>query len=264
MSQPPNTENQDRRSDRQDIPKWARIYGQNRSLPLVIYSVFFLLLSAALGVPSYLAGKSYQSGHMVLFWICVALCVLAFAVIIYFSLCGQKLIDRIARHFYRIEGEVAVSPAKTAWTPSAGSALVAVVALVLCLFGVAILNEYGFIPGIEGGGESDRDTRYMQPVSAVFGVPILIFLALQMRPAVGWLALLWPGLYGLHAVLIVAGAPIVFTGKWNYLNMLIPTAGYGLLTGLVGHAYSRYALHRLKQAARSGLVDSDLLKESQG
>ena len=261
MSKPHDTESQNHPGDPRDISIWARTYGQNRSLPLVIYCVFFLLLSAALGVPSYLGGKAYLSGHMVLCWICVVLSVLAFAAIIYFSLCGGKLIDRIARRFYKSEGDVVVSSEKTAWSPSPGSALGALIALMVCLFATAILNEYGYIPDIEGNGES---YRYMQPASAIYIVPVMVVLIFLMRPAVGWLALLWPGLYGLHAILIVAGAPILFTGKWEYLNMLLPVAGYGLLTGLVGHAYSRYALRRLKRAARSGLAGSDPSKVAQG
>ena len=69
--------------------------------------------------------------------------------------------------------------------------------------------------------------------------------------------LLWPGLYALHAILIVAGAPIVFTGAWEGLNMLLPVAGYGLLAGLAGHIYSRFALRKLKDAARAGLADDE-------
>ena len=61
--------------------------------------------------------------------------------------------------------------------------------------------------------------------------------------------LLWPALYGLHAILIVAGVPIIFVGAWSSLNMLIPVIGYGLLTGLISHAYSRFALRKLRRAA---------------
>lgn len=66
----------------------------------------------------------------------------------------------------------------------------------------------------------------------------------------GYLALLWPGLYALHAILILAGAPIVLTGPWEALNMLIPIAGYGMLAGLASHAYGRFALHRLRRLAQ--------------
>ena len=72
---------------------------------------------------------------------------------------------------------------------------------------------------------------------------------------------LWPVLYALHAILIVAGAPILFTGEWVGLNMLIPTVGYGLLAALVGHLYSRFALHKVKRLARTGLPTADSQEE---
>ena len=34
--------------------------------------------------------------------------------------------------------------------------------------------------------------------------------------------------------------------------MLIPTVGYGILGGLAGHLYSRFALRKLKRLAASG------------
>lgn len=97
--------------------------------------------------------------------------------------------------------------------------------------------------------------RYMQPISAIYTVPFLIVLWLLLRPAVSAVFLLWPALYTLHAVLILAGAPILFVGRWDGLNILIPVTGYGLLMGLVSHAYSRFALWRLRRAARDGFQD---------
>jgi hypothetical protein len=34
------------------------------------------------------------------------------------------------------------------------------------------------------------------------------------------------------------------------MNILLPVGGYGLLTALAGYVYSRYALRRLREAAR--------------
>ncbi|MEZ6070602.1 MAG: hypothetical protein R3C10_10080 [Pirellulales bacterium] len=65
----------------------------------------------------------------------------------------------------------------------------------------------------------------------------------------GYAAAIWPALYTIHALLIVAGAPIVFHAPWDGLNMLIPIAGYGILAALVGHLYSRYALGKLRRLA---------------
>jgi len=104
----------------------------------------------------------------------------------------------------------------------------------------------------------------MQPISAIYCVPFLVFLAYILRGEASPLMMLWPALYALHAILIVAGAPIVFAGRWNGLNMLIPGAGYGLLVGLLGHVYSRFALRRLRKAARAGLdADSEAGEEAQ-
>jgi hypothetical protein len=98
---------------------------------------------------------------------------------------------------------------------------------------------------------------YMQPISALYLVPFLVGLWLLMRPMAGYLALLWPLLYAIHAILIVAGAPIVFSGPWEGLNILVPVAGYGILGGLAGHFYSRYALRRLRKLTRDSAVSSD-------
>jgi hypothetical protein len=67
------------------------------------------------------------------------------------------------------------------------------------------------------------------------------------------MALLWPVLYALHAMLIVAGVPIVFSGKWKLLDMLIPTVGYGLLSAGIAHIYSRVVLRRLRKSVREGM-----------
>jgi hypothetical protein len=65
--------------------------------------------------------------------------------------------------------------------------------------------------------------------------------------SVGGLAVvLWPVLYALHAVLLLSGAPILFEDKWEVLNMLLPVFGYGMLSFLAGHLYSRIALRRLR------------------
>lgn len=81
-------------------------------------------------------------------------------------------------------------------------------------------------------------------------VPFLVFLYLWQRPKVGPISLLWPILYGIHAILIVAGVPILFKGDIGVpLNMLLPVFGYGVLTFIIGHLYSRYALKKLKTTA---------------
>ena len=60
---------------------------------------------------------------------------------------------------------------------------------------------------------------------------------------------LWPALYALHAILLVVGAPIYFEDPYTILNMLVPTAGYGIAAAVAGHVYSRFALRRLRRLA---------------
>jgi hypothetical protein len=91
--------------------------------------------------------------------------------------------------------------------------------------------------------------KYMQPVSALYCVPFMVYLAWRQQWFSGFLPFLWPALYALHAILIVMGAPIAFEGEWQSLNMTIPIIGYGLLCGLIGHGYNRYALKRLREFA---------------
>jgi len=58
-------------------------------------------------------------------------------------------------------------------------------------------------------------------------------------------------LYAIHALLYISGAPVRFRNPWEVLDMVISTFGYGILTALLGHLYSRYALRRLKACARA-------------
>jgi hypothetical protein len=101
----------------------------------------------------------------------------------------------------------------------------------------------------------------MQPISALYCVPFLVCLWFLQRPLLGNMALLWPALIAIHAILIVAGAPILFSGRWEGLNMLIPIFGYGMLTGILSHLYSRVALRRLKRLTQADLTGADRSEE---
>ncbi len=222
-----------------EIPKWTHKYAQNRTFPVLIALVINLCLFAGIAIPSYFGGKAYRSGNLVLFWICNS--VLAVTMVSLFFFCvpkwGGRLIERISRRLYGKEGVVTLAPQirtkKHKWL-----GLVVALVFACCVVGSVQLGTRGYIP-----------IEYMQPVSALYVVPFLVFLTIWQRPVVGPLSLLWPTLYALHAILIVAGVPILFHKSWTALNMLIPIAGYGILCGLLGHLYSRYALKKLKTAA---------------
>ena len=232
--------------DPREISKWARVYAQNRSLGLVVSMVIFLVLCAAIGGPSILAGVAYRSGNMLLFWASIAVLFPVLGVLIYVSVprWGGKLQQRLVQHLYAKEGNVAFLPSgerAKVWGP----------VLAACFGGcvvASVMLDFAFsIP-----------SKYMQPISALYVVPFLVGLWFLMRPMAGCAALLWPLLYAVHAILILASVPILFTGRWDGLNMLVPIAGYGMLSGLVGHLYSRVALRRLKRLAQADLAATDL------
>jgi len=243
MSRSTHSRSPETAEDPRKLGKWARVYAQNRSLGVVVFMVVFLALYLMLGGSSYLAGVAYRAGQWPLYWGCLAIVIVAVAAVLYLSVpwWGGKLIERLIERLYASEGGVQLAP------PSRGRFRLLVILSVagsLCLAAEIVLGQQGVIP-----------EQYMQPVSTIYVVPILVAMVLLSRPVVGPIAFLWPTLYALHAILILAGTPIIFVGCWAPLNWLIPTFGYALLVALIGHIYSRFALRKLRQAAEGCLDD---------
>ena len=241
---------QNQPEDSQEISRWTRAYAQNRSLPVVVLLLIFLAINLVIGGASLLAGTAYRSGNMFLFWVAIAALVPAFGAIIFFSVprWARKFQTWLMGRLYAKEGNVAFSQQNrhaTAW------GVILVVCFGTCVAASVILGFFFDIP-----------SKYMQPISALYVVPFLVGLWLLMRPMAGYAALLWPLLYAIHAILILAGAPILFTGPWEVLNIVIPIAGYGLLASLAGHFYSRVALRHLKHLAQAGANHADSLEEA--
>ncbi len=237
-------------NDPRKLGKWARVYAQNRSLGVVVMMVIYLIITAAIFFPSYYGGMAYRAGQWPLYWLCMAILIVATAAVLYLSVpwWGGRLMERIVKRLYAQEGRVQVAPPANHRRRLIGGLLG--VAFGSC---IAASVAIGFL--------FDIPQQYMQPISAVYFVPFMVGLWLLMRPGVGPILLLWPALYASHAILIVAGAPILFVSHpWDSLNMLIPTVGYGLLTALISHIYSRLALRKLRRAAE-GCGDDDSSEE---
>lgn len=242
---PSSSKKADNPEDLRRIPLWAARHARNRRAILVaIFIVIFLALFAAIGGFSRLAGIAFRTGRPVLGFCSMALALFACGALIFASVYhavpkwGGKGLDRL---FERLCGEEgAVVPPLLAEPKTPRWALWFIeIGFGACILATVILGFLGLIP-----------EAYMQPVSALYSVPFLLFLSYELRAVAGLIPLLWPFLYALHAILIVAGAPILFRGKWDDLNMLLPTFGYGILTALIGYFYSRYALRKLKRLAR--------------
>ena len=233
------SELQDQNTEKlKEIPKWTRKYAQNRTLPFLISLLFFACIFAGIAIPSYFGGKAYRAGNTIMFWICIFVCAIAMISLFFFCIpkWGGKFIECISQRLYGREGAVSISE------PEAMKKKRWLGYVVGMIFGSCVIVSV-FL------GEKFIPIEYMQPVSALYVVPFLVYLFCWQRPKFGPIVLLWPILYTIHAILIVVGVPILFTGNLSRWNMMLPVFGYGFLTYIIGHIYSRYALKKLKTAA---------------
>ena len=223
--------------DAREISKWARRYTRSRTIPFLISQAFFVFFTIAIGVSSYLAALAYRAGRMLWFWICIVLLVSTLAALIWYIIRADRLIRSISKRLYLKEGSAILDTSLTKKEMLLRAVVISV--FLFCVAASTLIGPFASLP-----------QRYMQPVSAIYVVPFLVSMSILHRRRISLLSLLWPFLYALHAILVVAGAPILFKGPWFILNMFVPVVGYGMVTGLVGHIYNRFALRKLKKLAK--------------
>jgi len=228
----------ERGRDLREIPTWARRYAQNRTLTVLVSLGIFVAAFVAFAGLSSLTVWAYITGRRVVAALsAVALSGFA-AWWLWFSLVGGgRILRSITDRAYRREGSVSVGPPEqaTGRAPHFVGFLFA-----SCIIAHVALGFLGFLP-----------IRYMQPISALYVVPSVVYLGMRLRHIGSPFMWLWPALYAIHAILLVAGAPIYFGGKYEGLNMFVPVVGYGVVAALAGHLYGRIALRRLRALARS-------------
>ena len=234
-----------------EIPKWSRRYAQNRTLTTIVLMAIIMLFSmfvaGLVGFSLALAVAGFRKGSIILGCVGIAVLVVVLVatvkfIIIFLSKFGGKnrgLIDQlIEQRIYGKEGTASIPPPKITKKMRGLDYLLGAIGLIYIL-GVNHLCMVGYIA-----------FKYQQPLIALYFVPAFVFeYFLLLRPKVGPLVLLWPILYAIHAILIVAGVPIFFTGNWGIWNTFIPLSGYAFLAYVIGHIYSRYALKKLKTTA---------------
>lgn len=243
----------DRRDDPREIAKWAERYARSRTIPFLVQWGFIVALVIVLGGLSQGAVTAYRYGRTTLQWVFIISIAVMTLLLLWFSIAkwGRDQIWRISQWVYRREGYAAYSGGEAAerarrarWMPLVGVGL-----SVYHLIG-AVLVGLHYLP-----------MKYLQPFSALYMVPFLGIMIVTQR--LGFWAWIWPLLYGLHAILLMTDAPIHFRGKWEFLDIIVPMFGYGLISMIAGHIYSRYAFRRLKQLARAGLDDIPQPSESE-
>jgi hypothetical protein len=218
-----------------EIPKWTRKYAQNRMQTSLVVMVLAMLTAMVFIFFSALVVTAFVKGKMTLAGIgIVALAAILALLLIIIRKSGGKNHGGIDQWMYGHEGAASMpEPKLTKKTKWLG--FVFGVVVFICILGTYHLSVEGYIA-----------LKYMLPLSAIYFVPFLVFQYFQQQPRIGLLVLICPILYTIHAVLIIAGAPIFFTGNWGILNLALPVYGYAFLAHVIAHVYSRYALKKLK------------------
>jgi hypothetical protein len=218
-----------------EIPTWAKRYAQNRTLPVLMMLLIFAAGYAAFGGLSYLTAWAYRDGH--LFLAASAMLVLSGFAVWWMWFCfvgGAAIMRRISERLYQREGGAIA--AATCQAEEHGRLPLAICVFMFCVLASLGLGLLGLYP-----------ISLMQPVSALYVVPFLCYLGLKLRRVGSPFMFLWPALYGIHAILMVGGAPIRLGPAFD---ITVPMLGYGLLAALAGHIYSRIALRRIRSLAR--------------
>jgi len=248
MNSKQNNKSQNQNAEKlKEIPKWTRKYAQNRTLTLIVLTamimLFSMLFAAVFAFLLALAVAGFRKGNIVLVCVGIAASVAVLAAMLIFLIITLKkfggknkgLIDQIIdRWIYGKEGTVSMPQPKLSKKMKWLDIVVGVV-FSICFLGSMNLCMGGYIP-----------VKYLVPLMALFIVPFFVFQYFMQRPRLGPVLLIAPILYAIHAILILAGVPIFFTGTFGVpLNMGLILV-YTFLAYMIGHLYSRYALKKLK------------------
>ncbi len=248
MNNKQNNKSQDKNAEKlKEIPKWTRKYAQNRMLTPIVLMVMVILfgmfVSVLVGFPLALAAAGFWKGKMVLGFVGTAVLVAVLAAIVKFYIFifakfggkNKGLLDQIIdRWVYGQEGFASMPQPKLSKKRKCLDIFIGIVYMV-CLLGSMELGMLGYI-----------EVKYFLPLTALFVVPFGVYQYFIMQPRLGPVLLIFPILYAIHAILIIAGVPIFFTGTFAVpLNMFLPVI-YNFLALIIGHLYSRYALKKLK------------------
>jgi hypothetical protein len=196
--------------------------------------LLFLATWAVIAGLSWLSGWAYFSGSP-LFPLFAAAAIASCAIWVWISVTGRlRPVEAAFRRMYADEGEAVpmTPPAQSCRGPRIAGILFA-----SAIF-LTVLSDFIF----------NWPLRYMQPISAIYCVPFLVYLCYAQGRFAAPLMLLWPALYAIHAAIVLAGVPLGILERPG-LAVLAPTVGYGIIAAVASHIYSRVALRKLRRLA---------------
>ncbi len=199
-----------------EIPKWTRKYAQNRTLTILVLMVMICLVSGVTAFSLAFTMTAFMRGKLILAGIGTAVSVAIFiSLIVFVAKFGGKnrgLIDqKIDKRIYGKEGTASVPVPKSS-KKRICLEIVSGVIFFICFFGSWYLAMEGYIA-----------FKYLQPVSALYIVPYIVCgWYFWQSPKMGPIYLLHPILYAIHAILIVPGVPLFFTGNFCIFSICLP------------------------------------------
>lgn len=226
----------------EDVVTWTRRYAGARVVPMLIRLLVYAVLAIGIGLPARMSRFAAASGHDVVAFVSLTTALAAAALLVYLTLVplGRRSMSRfvgvMSDRIYGAEGRVTLE-GPVAPPAGRGKFLVGI-AFALCILGSIYLESHALVP-----------PRYSQPLTALYVIPVLLYLGRssgRMAPA----AILWAGLTAFHAALTLAGVTWLIDARFTAINRVVSTFGFGLLSALVVHLYSRYALKRLRSLVR--------------
>jgi hypothetical protein len=220
-----------------DIPRLADRYVRSRTLVIVPMMLVFVAAWAVIAGLSWLSGRAYFT-HSAAFPFLAAAAIASCATWVWATVSGRLArLEGTFRRMYAADGEAV--PTATPAQSMRGMRTAAI------LFGSAIALTVlsGFI--------INWPERLMQPISAIYSVPFLVYLCYKQGGFAAPLMLLWPVLYAIHAALVLADVPLGFL-EWPPLSVLAPMALYGIIAAVASHIHGRFILRRLRSLASTG------------
>ncbi len=253
---------------RQELPLWADRYARNRVLPVLVVLVIaaFYAAAIALGIAVLLRFLA-RGGNPVLIGLAYIYNLAVVVAVCWMAVTGRltTMYETFMGNLYQREGRaVPVTPQRVPKTTEK------VVAMLFMFLGpwLWLLLMYLFLHVLH------VPSADLQPAMAAVIVPIMFWQAITRADNPKWLGWIVPSLYTAHALLVLAGLHLsVFSGneqkihphRWptgnQIMDVFFPLCLYTLLSLLVKHLYSRYALLKLQVAA---LTPPSELEEADG
>jgi len=233
-----------------DIPRWADRYARSRTLAGIPFLLMVIAASLTILVPLLLAlwAHDHQRPELPLYIIATAV---AYAFWLWAGWTRRVNVKAsyafLTRWLYVFDGEVVSALRPTPDQRGSRSGTIPFVALLLAFIAMPVIAQAVDLP-----------LQYRQPLIAAYMVPLLTWLLTRRGVEDGPVMLLWPGLYALHAILLLAGVPLP-APQQPMVNVYVPLMAYLVVAIIATHIYGRYALRRLRR-----LVHSPETSETEG